>query len=187
MIQKAGNSFQARSWTTPCRAPAMFRPSPSQPTTCLRRPTHWASRARVRPAPSARRPLSSTLSSTPSTLVLDCATLICQRRRAVYGKCSMEFESLSRKRSPRISTGHAQDTDNSSKCKPLILLALPRGLHQSRKFNHLKTSGTSDPSTQSLCILSRGSHHGHRLRPVRTDSMAAEFSRSVIVTSIRPG
>jgi carbon-monoxide dehydrogenase large subunit len=29
-----------------------------------------------------------------STVVLDCATSICQRRRAVYGKCSREFEQL---------------------------------------------------------------------------------------------
>ena len=47
MIQTAGNSFQARSWTTPCRAPTMFRPSFSQPITCLRRPTHWALRVRL--------------------------------------------------------------------------------------------------------------------------------------------
>jgi hypothetical protein len=29
-----------------------------------------------------------------STVVLDCATSICQRRRAVYGKCSREFEQF---------------------------------------------------------------------------------------------
>src|SRR5262249_26203727 len=53
--------------------------------------THWASRARVRPAPSAPRRQSLTLSSTLSTVVLNCATSICQRRRAVYGKCSTEY------------------------------------------------------------------------------------------------
>src|SRR5262245_33096408 len=58
---------------------------------CLRRPTHWASRVRVRPAPSARRRRSLTLSSTLSTVVLNCATLICQRRPAAYGKCSTEY------------------------------------------------------------------------------------------------
>jgi len=91
MIQTAGNCFQARSWTTPCRAPAMFRPSLSQPTTCLRRPTHWASRVRARLAPSVPRRRSSTLSSTLSTVVLNCATSICQRHRTVYGKCSTEY------------------------------------------------------------------------------------------------
>src|SRR5215472_15131413 len=69
----------------------MFRPSLSQPTTCLRRPTHWVSRVQVRLAPSVPRRRSSTLSSTLSTVVLDCATSICQRRRAVYGKCSAEY------------------------------------------------------------------------------------------------
>ena len=88
MIQTAGNSFQAHSRTTPCPAPEMFRSSLSLPITCLRQPTHSASRVRVRPAPSARRRQSSTLSSTLSTVVLDCATSTCQRRRAVYGKCS---------------------------------------------------------------------------------------------------
>jgi Molybdopterin-binding domain of aldehyde dehydrogenase len=39
-------------------------------------------------------PAVITLSSTLSTVVLGRATSICQRRRAVYGKCSMEFESL---------------------------------------------------------------------------------------------
>src|SRR5262245_4098192 len=91
MIQTAGNCFQARSWTTPCRAPAMFRPSLSQPTTCLRRPTRWASRVRVRLAPSVPRRRSSTLSSMHSTIVLNCATSICQRHRTVYGKCSPEY------------------------------------------------------------------------------------------------
>src|SRR5262249_53447192 len=91
MIQTADNSFQARSWTTLCRAPAIFRPSLSQLITCLRRPTHWASRARVRLAPSARRRRLSTRSSTLSIVVLNCATSICQRRRAVYGKCSTEY------------------------------------------------------------------------------------------------
>ena len=42
-------------------------------------------------APSARRRRSSTLSSTLSTVVLNCATSICQRRRAVYGKHSTEY------------------------------------------------------------------------------------------------
>ena len=50
-----------------------------------------ASRARVRPAPSAPRRRSSTLSSTLSTVVSNCATSICQRRRAAYGKCSTEY------------------------------------------------------------------------------------------------
>src|SRR5258707_4317764 len=58
-----------------------------------RQPTHWASRVRARPALSARRQRSSTLSSTLSTAVVDCATSICQRRRAGYGRCSTEFES----------------------------------------------------------------------------------------------
>src|SRR5262249_40106158 len=57
----------------------------------LRRPTPLASRVRVRLAPSARRRRSSTLSSTLSTVVLNCATSICQQRRAVYGECSTEY------------------------------------------------------------------------------------------------
>ena len=44
--------------------------------------------------PRSKDMQSSTLSSTLSTVVLDCATSICQRRRAVYGKCSREFEQL---------------------------------------------------------------------------------------------
>src|SRR6184192_1757859 len=39
-----------------------------------------------------------------STVVLDCATSTCQRRRAVYGKCSMEFESNGRKSHARVGT-----------------------------------------------------------------------------------
>src|SRR5262249_9356895 len=40
---------------------------------------------------AARRRRLSTRSSTLSTVVLNCATSICQRRRAVYGKCSTEY------------------------------------------------------------------------------------------------
>ena len=61
---RAGNCFPARSWTTPCRAPATCRPLRSPRTTCRPRPTRSASRARARPAPSARRRRSSTPSST---------------------------------------------------------------------------------------------------------------------------
>ena len=32
-------------------------------------------------------------------------------------------------REPRISMGHGRDTGKFSRCKPLILLALPRGLN----------------------------------------------------------
>src|SRR5262249_54413498 len=55
--------------------------SRSQPTPFLRRPTRWASRVRVRLAPTVPRRRSSTLSSTLSSVVLNCATSICQRRR----------------------------------------------------------------------------------------------------------
>ena len=40
----------------------------------------------------------------------------------------------------------------------MYFLALPRGLRQFRKLNHLKKSGTPDRSTQSLCFLPRVSH-----------------------------
>src|SRR5262249_18280098 len=46
---------------------------------------------RARLAPSVPRRRSSTLSSMHSTIVLNCATSICQRRRAAYGKCSTEY------------------------------------------------------------------------------------------------
>ena len=91
-IAEAGRAVKDRSRVARRRAPMMFRFSLSQPITCPRQPTHRASRVRVRPALLARRQRSSTLSSTLSTVVLDCATSICQRRRGVYGKCLTEFE-----------------------------------------------------------------------------------------------
>ena len=51
----AANCWQARSWTTPCRARATFRPSPSPRTMCPRRPIRSASKAPARRARSARR------------------------------------------------------------------------------------------------------------------------------------
>src|SRR5262249_35002710 len=77
--------------TTPCRAPVMFRPSLSQPTTCLRQPTHWASRVRVRLGPSGPRRRASTPSSTLSTVLVYCAPSVFQRHRPGYGECSTEY------------------------------------------------------------------------------------------------
>ena len=88
MTVTAGNSCPARSWTTPCRAPAICRISPSPPTTCRRRPTRSASKAPARPAPSARRPPSSTPSSTRSTAAPARATSTCRPRRGGCGRRS---------------------------------------------------------------------------------------------------
>ena len=49
------SSSPAPSWTMRCRAPTTFRTSRSRPAMCPARPTRSASRARARPAPSARR------------------------------------------------------------------------------------------------------------------------------------
>src|SRR5262249_56208253 len=51
----------------------------------------WGSGVRVGGGGSVARRRSSTLSSTLSTVVLNCATSICQRHRTVYGKCSTEY------------------------------------------------------------------------------------------------
>ena len=91
MIRTAGNCFPARSWTTPCRAPAIFRASLSRRITCRRRPIRWASRAPARLAPSARRRRSSTRSSTLCIGVSACATSTCRRRRVACGRHSTAY------------------------------------------------------------------------------------------------
>jgi hypothetical protein len=59
---------------------------------------------------------------------------------------------------PEISTGHRRDTSTDDKLKSLILLALPRGVHELSNTNMLAKSGTAFSSMGSLCFLSRVSH-----------------------------
>ena len=103
---RAGNCFRARSWITPCRAPATRRPMPSPRTTFRPRPTRSASRAQARPAPSARRPRSSMPSSTPSTIAPECGTSTCRRRHLGCGRCSIEAR-------PEPSFHHLNDAATS--------------------------------------------------------------------------
>jgi len=69
MIQEKTGQIFRLVMDTPCRAPAMFRPFAFTHNVPSRPP--WVSRARVRPAPSARRQAVYQRIVAVSTVVLD--------------------------------------------------------------------------------------------------------------------
>jgi hypothetical protein len=87
---------------------------------------------------------------------------------------------------PELCLGHHLDTAAAKIDKSLIYLALPRGLRQPSRNNHLVESGTPNHSTGSFGFLPRVSHQD-ATREIRSPNCASPLTLIITPALRSPG